>query len=219
MSAIILHRRTSLLYYSSDRDGGISLPIPIEAMSDMEIVNEANYIRALEVMAGKIHTPSSVILVLADEMCYFAKATPDTIDLVREQLIRNTPFSHVETTVVRDSKQIFIIATNADIYESMIHAFFNKGITISMVLPWSALVIQKIVLTGEIDKVTVKRVSDGISMLKECSFPIAQHEQRTDAVPVTTHEKKQKSIPMGWVIFISIAVIYAIGMMVFLLRQ
>lgn len=219
MSALIIHRRTSLLYYSSDRGGGVSIPIPTEAMSDMEILNEALYVNVVAALAGKIHVPTTATLVLADDMCYFAQATADTIDVVREQLTRNTPFSHVETTVVRNQKQVFIIATNADIYESMVHTFLNKGITITMVLPWSALVIQKVVLAGEIDKVTVKRVADAASTLKNFSFPLAAHEQRSDVPVVHDTQKKQKGIPIGWVVFISIAILYAIGMMWFLIRQ
>ena len=218
MSALIIHRRNSFLYYSSDHDGGISIPIPPEAMSDMEILNEDAYIQTIAALAAKMHAPSQAMLILADDMCYFAQTTPEKLEAARDDLLNNTPFSHVETTVVRSAKQIFIIATNADVYESAVHAFADKGISISMVLPWSALIVQKIVLSGEIDKVTVKRAADASQALKSSVFPLPLHEHRTDTPVAHAAQTSPKKIPVGWIIFVSVAVVYAIGMIWFFMR-
>lgn len=220
MSALLVHRRSSLLCYFSDRDGGISIPIPPEAMSDMEILKEDVYLRVVSDVVAKMHPPTSVTLVLADDMCYFAQTTAEKLEEVKKQLVDDTPFSHVETTVVRNGKQVFIIATNADIYETAVKAFSEKGITISMVLPWSALVVYKVVLTGEIDRVTVKRVTDSAQVLRESAFPLMQHE-KVSIVPTTEHALviKRKSIPIGWIIFVSIAIVYSIVMIWYLLRS
>lgn len=218
MSALIIHRRNALLYYSSDHDGGVSVPLPAEAVSDMEILNEELYVQTITALAAKIHAPVNAMLILSDDMCYFAQTTPEKIDAVRDELVRNTPFSHVETTVIRNDKQMFVVATNADVYESAVHAFADKEISISMVIPWSALLISKVVLSGEVDKVTVKRALDASQILKNCIFPLTQHEHRADVPSVKTTPSASKKISVGWVIFISLAVLYAIGMIWFFMR-
>lgn len=220
MSVLLVHRRSSLLCYFSDRDGGMSMPIPPEAMSDMEILKEDLYLQVVSAIASKIHAPTGAILVLADDMCYFSQTTVEKLDEVKKQLIDDTPFSHVETTVVRNANQVFVIATNADLYEAAVKAFSEKGITISMVLPWSALVVHKVVLTGEIDRVTVKRVTDASQVLRASAFPLVEHEKQT-ILPTQEHAvvTKRKSIPTGWIIFISIALVYSVVMIWYLLRS
>lgn len=218
MSALIIHRRNALLYYSSDHDGGVSVPLSADAVSDMEILNEELYVQTIAALAAKMHPPVNAMLILSDDMCYFAQTTPEKLDVVRDDLVRNTPFSHVETTVIRNDKQMFVVATNADVYESAVRAFADKGVSISMVLPWSALLVSKVVLSGEVDKVTVKRALDASQMLKNCIFPRTQSEHRVDVPSMKAASSTPKKIPVGWIIFISLAVLYAIGMMWFFMR-
>lgn len=220
MSVLIVHRRSSLLCYFSDRDGGLTISIPPEALSDMEILNEELYLQAISDLAAKVHAPMNAMLVLADEMCYFAQSTPEKLDEVKKQLVDDTPFSHVEITVVRNANQIFVIATNADIYETTVRALTEKGITVSLVLPWSALVVQKVALSGEIDRATVKRMTDSAQALRANAFSLVQHE-KSSVIPAPEHAPlaKRKSIPVGWIIFVGIAIVYSIIMVWYLLRS
>lgn len=219
MSALIIHRRSSLLCYFSDRDGGLSVAIPPEAMADMEILNEELYIQAVTKMVEKIRGPMSAVLVLADEMCYFAQTTSDKIEAVTKQLSDNTPFSYVQTAVIRNANQVFVVATNADVYEAAVRAFAAHGITITMVVPWGELVAQKIIVSGEIDRITVKRLFDATQTIKDSTFPLMTHDHPIISTKEKDTKEKQRSSPVGWIVFGLFALAYAIGMIWYMVRQ
>lgn len=220
MSALLIHKRNAILVQFTDREGSATIPLPLEALSDMDVTSEEAYLASVGKVLGKKVSPTvPAVLVIADELCYVAQAAPAEVEAKTKELISNTPFTHVETVTIKTPKLSYVIATNADIYEAAVRVFDSYGYAITTVIPWAALTFHKVSAGGEIDRVTVKRTFDALGTLKSYSFPLSAHEHaEAEAAPAPSSDKR-KSLPVGWIIFGGLALLYAIGMMWFMTRQ
>lgn len=220
MTAIIVHRRSSIQCFFSDTLSPVAATFPADVLADGEIRNEDAYLRIITAMMGKNSGASvSAVLVLADDLCYIAKATPEEEASKTTELISTTPFTRVEAVPIRTAKETYIVATNVDLYEAAIRAFAAAGVSITLVIPWGALTYLKLSTAGEMDKLTAKRTSDSLSQLRLYSFPVDAHEHAVRAPGEHGNEVKHASLPVGWIVFGALALIYAAGMIFYMLRQ
>lgn len=220
MSALLIHKRNAIVLLFTDREGSASIPLPPEAFSDMDVTSEEAYLASVGKVLGKKVSPSvPAVLVIADELCYAAQAKPAEVVEKTRELISNTPFTHVETTTIKTPNMTYIIATNADIYETAARVFDAYGYAITAVVPWAALAFHKISSGGEVDRVTVKRTFDALGTLKSYAFPLSAHERAEPAAAPEAAAGKQKSLPVGWILFGGLALLYAVGMIWYMTRQ
>lgn len=221
MSALIIHQRNALVCYTTDRDVAETISLPKGAVTDMEVLDEKMYIQSIAQKLGtrSDHQSIPTMLVLADDLCFTVKASSEKLEEQKQKLIGSIPFVHVETVMLKDADTSFIVATNADLYETAVRALSESGYMASLVVPWNAIVRAKLSQGGEIDKVTVKRIFDAQSSLKMTSFPLAVHEQFHEEPVKDDKQKVKPAISRGILIFGGIAFLYAIGMLWFMLRK
>lgn len=220
MSILLVHKRNAIDCYFDDREGVLSVPFPPEAIYDTDIRSEQIYQQTIKKALGNKSTyVVPAILVMADEVCYVAQAKPDEVDAKTKELIVNTPFTHIETTTLQAQNLIYIIATNADLYEAAARTFGSLGYTINLVVPLGALVFYKLVVAGKVDNLAVKRIFDAQSTLKHSGFPLTAYDHVDVFSPMPTTTQQKKKLSVGWIIFIACAVCYAIGMVWFLARR
>lgn len=220
MSAIILHKRNTIHCFYSDRDDVVSVTIPPEAIGDTDLRSEQMYQQVVGKMVEK--TAGSVIpsiLVLADDICYMAQSKPEDVESQRKALVLNTPFAHVETVTLPASHQVYIVATNADIYEAAVRTFSVYGYVIQTVVPWGALTFYRLQDAAVINKESVKRIFDSQSKLKQVAFPVSIPIHVSQQADANKMLQKKTKLPIGWILFGGIATLYAIGMLWFMGRQ
>lgn len=221
MSALIIHQRNALVCYTTDRDVAETIPLPKEAVTDMEVLDEKMYTQSVAQKLGPRpdHQSIATILVMADDLCFTVKVSSEKPEEQKQKLISSIPFVHVETVVLKDADASFIVATNADLYETAVRALSESGYMVSLVIPWNAIVQAKLSQGGEMDKVTVKRVFDAQSALKTKSFPLTTREQSHEEPVKDDKQKPKPIISKGILVFGGIALVYAIGMLWFMLRK
>lgn len=220
MSVLLIHKRNAIDCYFQDREGVLTIALPKEALFDTDIRSEQVYQQAIGKAIGSKSTPSTpAILVMADEVCYVTQAKTDEVEEKTKDLVTDTPFAHVETATLQAQNLVYVIAANADLYDAAVRAFHVMGYTIGLVVPWGALVFYKLIVAGKIDQSTVKGIFDAQSQLMHTGFPLATHDPIDVSSGVEKNNKKKPKIPVGWIIFIACAVIYAIGMIWFLARR
>lgn len=220
MSVLIIHQRDALFLYTTDSDAPVSVPLPKEAVTDLEVNDEVLYMRSVAQKLGKgpVNQSTPAILVIPDDLCYVMRTSLEQQEDQTKQFISGLPFSHVEIASIHSQKDVFVVATNGDLYETAVRAVAACGYIVSLVVPWNAITQAKLSQAGEIDRVTVKRIFDAQSQLKSVSFPMMEREKPA-AAPTSPNPKTQKPISRGWILFGSLALIYVIGMMWFMLRK
>ena len=221
MSALIIHHRNSVLCYTSDSDGARSVTLPLNILRDMDVVDEDAYSQTITKAFGKQGQQRvPAILVLADDVSFVTKFDPAKADEQKKQIVNNIPFAHVEIAMVTVNKEQYMLATNADLYEAAVRALDSVGFTIQMVIPWSAIAAAGLSVSGEIDRVTVKRITDAVSALKSSAFPIEPPQEKTEVKPQPGKEKVTRPpLSKGWIIFGALALLYAVGMIIYMLRK
>ena len=221
MSALIIHHRNSVLCYISESDGPLSVTLPQNIIRDMDVVDEAGYNQVITKAFGKQsqqHIPA--VLVMADDVSFATKVDPAKADEQKKQIVNNIPFAHVEIAMVTVNKEQYMLATNADLYEASVRAFDSAGFTVQLVVPWSAVTAAGLSVSGELDRVTVKRITDAVSVLKPSAFPIEPQQEKIETTPQTGKEKVTRPpLSKGWIIFGVLALLYAIGMIIYMLRK
>lgn len=221
MATLIIHQRNSLVCYSTDRDAVETIQIPKEAVTDMEVMDEKIYTQAVMKKFGNRLTHQTVptVLVMADDLCFTVKAVSEKLEEQKQKLVSSVPFAHVETVTLQNQTEFYLVATNADLYETAVRAFAESGYRVTFVVPWRAILQAKLSLGGEVDRVTVKRIFDAQIVLKGMSFPLAEPEQVTEVSVKDLPTKGKPSLAKGWIVFGVIALLYAVGMLWFMLRK
>jgi len=221
MTALVILKRDAIHCYYSDRDTPVSVSVPSSAMTDMEIINEEELTAALSKALGakSSHPITQTILVISDELCFYEQSPIQEEESTVKKLSGGVPLARVATTVIRSPDKALVIATNSDVYEAIVYMLTQQGYPVALVIPWAAIAQAGISSHGEIDKATVRRVFDARSTLKAMSFSLGK--PRAPEVVVKNKEKQEpkKKTPIGWIVFIGVAVLYAVGMLVFMVLR
>ena len=207
-------------WYYSDKNEVFTVPLSQQSVSDLEVIDEGVLEKELTATLGKTLPKPSVqtVLVLDDEICFSTKITPPITAEMKTTLAADIPFAHVETVTVHYKSDDLAISTNSDFYQAIARCLSKIGYEAINVLPWVAVVSSGISEQGEMDRVTVKRIFDSLSSLRLSSFPIEKHHMTEPSIPLASSSPVKKKLPIGWVIFIGIALLYAGAMYWFFIR-
>lgn len=221
MTALILIKRNAFIYYTSNDDTPRTVSIPETAISDLEVVNKEALQSILKqaIAAKPVHPSVPTVLVLGDDLCFSRTTDAEHEEESKKQLLDTVPFARVGIITTHTNDQSMVIATNTDLYETFAELCTDLGYTVEFVVPWAAIVTSGVSAHGEVDRVTVKRVFDAKSQLQPMSFP-CEHGAIGEEKPEDTHKTTApKKLPIGWIIFGLIALIYAITMYWFFIRR
>jgi hypothetical protein len=220
MTALALLQPDGLRIYYNDQTPPSGGKFPVTAVTDMEIVNDAEFINVMQTLVPPVpKMQPSTIVVIADALCFSLPVKDGDEEAVKKQLTAATPFAQVAIAKVTMKDQAYLVSTNQDLAEAVVHALGKQQHPVSLVVPWTALVAQGI-SQGEIDSVTVKRAHDSQEQLKAAAYFLPT-EQRDMHVPVVNTEKAAtpKGKPKLWlIILVAIAVVYAGVMYWFFIR-
>lgn len=221
MEALVVVKRNSIVCYFSDRDTPVSTAVPTSAMADMEIVNETELTAVIDTLLGAkpVHPTIPTILVLSDELCFSEKAPLRGEEQTKAKLTNSVPLVRVATTLIRLGETTVVVAANADLYDTIAHILAEKGYPVTLVIPWSAIVQAGMSTHGELDKVTVRRVFEAQSSLKSMSFPCENTQTTEVSVAAPEKQSSTKRLPIGWFIFGGFALLYAVGMVWYMMRR
>lgn len=219
MAIIIYHERNAITCYMTGKDTPLTATIPATVVSDLDIKNEDAYAQAIRTMVSPLkHVRENAMLILSDQLCFAALTSPTTKEDDVQKLISSIPFAHVETAMVNRAGKTFAIATNAELYESASRAFSAEGITITSVIPWSAISALEL-FAGPINQEAVKKIYDARDKLRASSFAVMNIAQTNETPTASTTAKKPGGLSKGVKIFLMIALAYALIMVVVLARQ
>lgn len=220
MSAIVILKRNVFALYLSDKGSPLVGQVSAQAVTDMEVVDEKRFrddiVRTLGNAIPKPSVPT--ILLLSDELCFVNKLAEQPTPEVLQKLTSVLPFAHAESVVLHTNDGDFALSANADLYHVTARLLTERGFGVSYVIPWAAITRAGISVRGELDKVTVKKIFDAQASLKQYAFPLDMLpviSPKPTSSPQTTPRKR---IPMGWILFVSIALIYALVMLWFFVR-
>lgn len=224
MSALIVVKRNTIISYFSDRDESKSVAVSSDAIADMEILNEVNVEKMIHSLLGdKPQKPSvQTMLILDDELCFSEQTTLGEEEKTKEKLTGIVPFVRVATTTIHVQDAAIVVAANVDLYEALARLLRDMGYYVSMVLPWAAIVQSGVSAHGELDRTTVRRVFDAQATLKPMSFAFEQAEQSERQeihVVKADSEPPKKKLGTGWIIFISVALVYVVVMLLIFVRK
>lgn len=222
MSALIIIRPHTLQVYYSDHNAPVGIPLPESIVSDMEVINEEELSTLLtkQLKSTNPGNTTQTILVLSDELCFVDILKEKEEEAITKQLISNTPFVHVATGVLRTEKESLVIATNQDFYETLAKLLGTIGFSVATVVSWRGFVQSGATTNGEVDNVTVKRAFDLLSQLKTSAFPLSIDQiPKEKIVEPNAGKQPAKKLPIGWIIFGALALLYALGMIIFMLRR
>ena len=217
MNVALLIQRQSMLLFLPDRDAPVTCPIPTTVIHDLEVLNEAE----LETLMGKIMPPQALksqtqaILLLDDTICFTYRLEPAKEEEMKKTLLNDVPFLHVASTTISSGAESIFVTTNQDLYESVARALEAKKYSVIGVYPWASLQYLQIVKAGEaFSAATTKRLFDATATLRPVAFPY-KHEVNVDVLPVTVTKSPERArSKKGWVIFISIALLYIVVMLI-----
>lgn len=217
MAALVIIRPHALQVYFSDHNAPLGIPIPPEAVRDMEVVSEDVLTGIITKTLKQSGTPVQTIMVLSDELCFVEAAREKEEAEAIKTLVTDTPFIRVATVTLKDEKEHLVIAANQDLYENIGKGLEAAGFSVSAVVSWRGLLKANVTTSGEIDNVTVKRAFDSLSALRAASFPFSVNQvplpKPEDSKNKPEHASK---LPVGWLIFGGLALLYAVGMIVFM---
>lgn len=221
MTALALLQPASLLVYYPDRDAPAGGEVPPDAVRDMEVQNlEALEEWVLRQVPKDPKGPAQTVIVVGETLCYTLELNGKDEEETMKYLLRLTPFTNPATTVLTLQNKRYAIATNQDLYEGFVRSLSKSDHAVSLVVPYAALTAVGI-QTGEgIGRQTARRVSDALSQLKGSAFSVRMKfpEPGKDTKPTGNNKNGKKKLPVGWIIFVTVAVLYAVGMLVFLMR-
>lgn len=220
MNALIIIHRNSLECYYSDRDNHTTCMLPLSAIADMEVVNEQEFAKIIAGSFGSAPVRPIVptIIAVGDDVCFALNFTPEQETQAANKMVDIVPFSHVATTIVRSTSSTALVATNQDLYETTVRIFQTHGYATILVLPWSAITLSGISGNGVSDKNTVRRVFDALPTLKKTSFSLySEHIELTEHT-ITPQTQQVRKIAWGWIIFGFGALVYAVIMIVRIIR-
>lgn len=217
-SALVLIRPDSFSLYYSDRPGSIGGAINPSSVKDMDVVSEAELIKAIaKFVPGNARTPVSSVFAIADELCFALPRKSEKLEEIEKRLVELTPFTQVALASVKAGNESYVVATNQDLYESYGRAFTTVHHPVVLTIPWMAL-LQAGITRGEMDSITVKRVFDSLTTLRGASFPTRiEGVQASVATGEKITQKNRKPI-WGWIIFGAVALLYALIMYWFFIR-
>lgn len=211
MTAVCYFKRNAIHWYFSDKNEGLTAQISSSAISNLEIIDETILVQELGKAVGKIipKPPVQTVLILDDDVCFSTKipepVTPEQI----KTIAADVPFSHVETVAVRYKSDNLAVSANSDLYQGIVRSLGQVGYDVTVIVPWVAVIAAGISENGEMDRVTVKRIFDATTSLKSSSF-LFEKSHPSDALPTQAAKTAQsKKLPIGWIIFIGIALVYA----------
>ncbi len=220
MASALLIKKDSLSWHYTNKDS-LVCAIPKTALRDMEIVNEQELGETIAKCLGKAVASPAIptLVVLSDEVCFSVSLKRGQETEGVKHLTSLMPFARAEVVTVRTQNQSIAAGTNRDLYEFIARILASYGYEVTLVIPWVALAALGISVHGELDRVTVRQAFDNLSGLKPFSFPLID-----EGLPVATPQAASpapmsaRKAPLGWIIFISVAVLYVIGMVWFMLR-
>jgi|GEM_PF-1575843 len=222
MSVLLYHERQSISCFFPGREQPVVISLPKEALSDIDIKDAELYVKTVNnALSGKEGMQKSpALLVLSDDVCFASVSSEETLEEDQKKFTVSTPFLNVQTIPVRLEDKVFLIATNADIFETASRAFTSIGFPVVLVVPRTVLLAQKLCTKEPFDAAAIKKITDAKQQLKAYGFRIP--ETHADDVPKNTDAKKQAKKPavsFGLRIFIVIAALYAVGMVIYMLLQ
>lgn len=217
-SALVLIRPDSFSLYYNDRPGSIGGAIAPAAVKDMEVISDVELSKALaKLIPGNARTPVSTVLAIADELCFALPQKGEKLEEIEKRLVELTPFTQVALVTVKAGSDVYVVAANQDYYESYARALAAVHHPVVLTVPWMAL-LQGGITRGEVDSVTVKRVFDTLTNLRGSAYPTRIESTQTPPPPGDKATHTTKKPGMGWILFGSVALLYAIAMYWFFIR-
>lgn len=215
MNVLVLIQRQSLQIYYSDHDTPTAVMIPQTMVQDLEVINEKELDTLLAGVLLPVtpKTPMSALLLIDDAVCFSVPLEVGKEEEAKKALINDVPFLHVANVTIPFEKNPLFVTTNQNLYESIGRVFEAHGYSILGVYPWHVVGYLQLTKSGEaFGSGSVKRLFESIGGIRQTSFPYHNQEKSLALDPVVGGQVKPKKLSVGWIIFISLAILYAIGM-------
>jgi hypothetical protein len=219
MSALAIIQPDTLTLYYSDKSA-VGIPVPRTAIADMEVVSEEEIAGLVVKMLGGTPVTGSTptVLVVSDKFCFSLPLGEKDEEEIEKRLLSLTPFAHVATTHLSAQKQKYLVATNQDLYESVARSLADRGHQVVLVVSWLHLVHAGIT-QGALDQSVVKKVFESMMVLRPFAFSLTVESASEPSRPsAPTQVKPPAKIPVGWIVFGGVALLYALIMLIFFFR-
>ena len=215
MSAVCYFKRNAIHWYFSDKNEGLTAQISQGAISNLEIVDEMILMQEVGKAVGKVipKPPVQTMLILDDDICFSTKVPQPVVPENLKNIASDVPFSHVETVTVHYKTDDLAVSANSDLYQAIVRSLGQVGYDVTLIIPWVAVIASGISENGEMDRVTVKRIFDATATLKGSSFSFEKSHPSDLTLTQSNKASQPKKLPIGWIIFISIALVYAAVML------
>ncbi len=218
MTAVALLRPNSLYVYYTDKSSPVGGEFPKTAVADMEVVSEEALSATISKLIPYTGTAGiSTILVVSDDLCFIKPLIDGEKVDSESSLIGEVPFSQVATAKMTAHNQQYIIATNQDLYESVGRSLHAQRHEVNLVVAWPCLVEHGLT-HGEIEAATIKRIFDNITLLRDCRFPLTAEPKQEISPGLAPQKSGKKKIPLGWILFGAVSLLYAFAMYWFFIR-
>lgn len=220
MNVLILIKRQSLQLFYSDRKLPVECVVPETAMKDLEITNE----KELDLVLTKYLLPvpakmvTQTILLLDNDICFSAKLEQGREEEIKKAQLESSPFLHVVSTTFSVEGNAIFITTNQDLIQSIGRVLESHRYAILAVCPWHVVQYAKVVAPGEtFNAASMKRLFDSADSIKQLGFPYQNEVLVAIPQELLTKKVPNKKISKGWIIFLSVAGVWVVVMIIWLL--
>jgi len=211
----------SLQIYYSDRRDPVVCMVPDTILKDLDIVNEKEFDALVSKYLLPVPVKSTVqtILLLDNDICFSTKLEAGKEEEIKKNHLDDSPFLHVVSTSFTVEGTSLFITANQDLIQSVGRVLESHRYVILAVCPWQIVQYAKVVAQGEVFNATsIKRLFDGAESIKQLGF---LYEKQSPVTSIVDTQKKPspKKLSKGLIVFIGIAVVYLIGMLVWLILR
>lgn len=212
MNVLVLIQRQSIQIYYPDRDTPVAAMVPLTVLRDLEVLNEKDLDTILSSVLRPV-TPKigmQTMVLIDDAICFSTLLEPGREEEMKKILINDVPFLHTASAIIPQSTGSLFITTNQDLYDSIGRVLESHGYSIIGVYPWLAVLHVEAIKSGEgFGPVAIRRLFDGVASLKQVSFTYHNQLITPVSIPAIDGKKIDKKNYTGWIIFLSIALVYA----------
>ncbi|MBP9814286.1 hypothetical protein KBC80_03770 [Candidatus Woesebacteria bacterium] len=220
-TTLLLIQRQSLQLFISNRVTPLAIMVPESVMHDMEIINEQGLATLFKQILpiADIHQQSQITLVISEDLCFIAPYDVEHSEEVIVKLQNESPFAHVAIAKVLTQVTPVIVSTNQELYETIGRVLEASGYTVLGVYPWRALQLGEMAKPNAVfDIAAARRFCESLPTYKGAAFEYKTTVPYVAPVLTATGVPIKKKLSVGWLVFGTVALLYAAVMFYIMFR-
>ncbi len=184
--------QNGLLLYTTGTSAVIQFAFPIDLVRDLEVINKELLQKEIRTLIKNNNLAPARYIIALSENVLFEKPFHDSKSLETQKEIQefldNMPFEHT-TTIIFENAESKLIATNKDLYQSLVRILQQEGSVVEYILPSYVLGVD---------------VTRALSMTKELLLEVhrkapslRQYSFLTDAIASPQNHQAEALKPSG----------------------